>query len=58
MASLLTALGQAVAAYAHYHVEFITTPHSDWTTARVFLLPWAVQFFCSWTAFLIYMRIE
>ena len=47
----------AVAAALADHVAFLQSPHT-WADLRYFVLPWAVQFVCSWLAFLAYMRLD
>lgn len=40
------------------HVAWLSTPHRNWRDAETLVVPWAVQFVCSWAAFLLYMRLD
>jgi hypothetical protein len=52
----MDAVVAAVTGAARAHVDWLTTPHHDWVDAQTFLVPWGLQFVCSWLAFLVYMR--
>lgn len=52
---LAAAMLQAPVTAVSRHVDFLLTPHADWSTAKVFVINWAVQFVCSWIAFSIYI---
>jgi sterol desaturase/sphingolipid hydroxylase (fatty acid hydroxylase superfamily) len=55
--AILSSAWETVSYRVSAHVEFLSRPHDLWEQQGgwIFFLNWAVQFFCSWAAFSIYI---
>lgn len=40
------------------HVQWLAEPHDTWNDAQTLIVPWAMQFVCSWVAFFTYMWLD